>query len=1473
MLHIDDEPPREAAACDTAAQVLAMREASLSEKRNRLSIGLDKLNSTKEIVATLKQQLAEQQPVLQATTVQVQEQQVQISADKEEATVIKAEAESAAAAANTKAEECMAIKADAEAGLAEALPALDAAVKCLSKLDKSQIVEVKALKKPPAGVRLTLKAICIMFEIKAVKIPDPDNPQKKIDDFWGPSQKMLNDLGPDKFKNELVEFDKDAISKAVVEAVDPICESEEFQVETIAKVSVACEAMCMWVHAMRKYYYVSLEVEPKRRQLASSEQELAIATASKDAAEAKLQAVTEKVASLERQLKEAVDKMASLEEQVARCTVQLANADKLISGLGGEAKAWEETCKELGEQLHNVTGDVLVCAATISYLGPFVASYRDDLVTSWLDTMTKNSIPHTKSCTLTRILADPVTVRQWNIDGLPADNFSVENGIIMAYTKRWPLMIDPQGQANRFVKSSQAKAQLKTCKASDQTKKIQQTLEMGIRLGQPILLENVLEALDPFLDPVLANQTYKDANGSLVIKLGDNVIPYHSDFAFSLTTVIPNPHYAPEVSVKVTLLNFTITPDGLQDQLLVSTVETERADLAEKKSALVVQSAENKRKLQELQDEILYMLSHSEGNILDDTKLIETLAVSKVTSEEIMAAVAEAEVAEREIDSLSSKYIPVAFRGSNLFFTISDLALVDPMYQYSLSWFKQLFVQGILNADKSDDLEQRIVHLNDYITYSLYTNVCRSIFEMHKLMFSFLLTIKILGGEGKVDQAEWRFLLSGGKIAEGPPKPDVGWLEPNVWLEVVNLDALPAFGGIAEHVAANLDAWKALYDSVNPEADPLPGKWNDVNRLGKLCVLRAFRPDKCVPGVQLFVEAEIGRRFIEPPPFDLHAAYKDSSVSQPLLFVLTSGADPVKGLLTYAEKSGMADRLELISLGQGQGPKAERMIKEGKENGRWVLLMNCHLYVSWMTTLEKEVEDVDPQKTDPSYRLWLTSMPSTKFPVSVLQNGVKMTNEPPKGLRANLRTAYAAIPEEKFEATDKPDAWRKVMFGLLLFHAVILERRKFGALGWNIQYEFTEGDRDMNLKQAEMLVAEYEVIPYKTIINLVAEVNYGGRVTDRWDRRLIVNQLLPFQCPELLETGYSYSPSGNYRSIDAADKAGYLDYLEALPVNAAPEIFGFHDNAEITCASNNTLEMFSTIISLQPRAASGGGKSRDEVLDETAAAIVERIPEPFNLERVADAYPTVYEESMNTVLQQECIRYNKVIRALHSSLRDVRKALKGEVVMTSELEKMGTSLFNNQVPEMWSKVAYPSLKPLATWVPDLIKRLEFIQRWFENGKPVVFWISGFYFPQAFITGVMQNQARKYQLPIDTITYSYVLRDELTEAEGERPEDGAFVVGLYIEGARWCTQTHLLQESRPKELYTSLPVIHLLPVANRVVPTDGFYECPIYKTLSRFGVLSTTGHSTNFVMSIEIPSDRPQAHWIKRGVAGIAALNF
>jgi dynein heavy chain len=410
--------------------------------------------------------------------------------------------------------------------------------------------------------------------------------------------------------------------------------------------------------------------------------------------------------------------------------------------------------------------------------------------------------------------------------------------------------------------------------------------------------------------------------------------------------------------------------------------------------------------------------------------------------------------------------------------------------------------------------------------------------------------------------------------------------------------------------------------------------------------------------------------------------------------------------------------------------------------------------------------------------------------------------------------------------------------------------------------------------QSELLVNDYAIIPFKVITTLTSEVNYGGRVTDTWDRRLIANMVLDFCNEEALEEGYKFSPQGVYKTVNGVTKEDYLNYIaNELPVNASPDIFGLHQNADITCAQNETYAMLNTILSLQPRASSGGGKSREELLDELAADLLSKAPVVFNLEVVADAYPTTYTESMNTVLQQECLRYNKVIAKIGASLKDIRKGLKGEVVMTAELDEMGTSLFNNQVPTMWAKVAYPSLKPLAAWFPDLLRRINFIQTWFENNKPATFWISGLYFPQAFITGVMQNHARKYQLPIDTITYGYNIVDEPVESIDQPPSDGAYTYGMFLEGARWDPENQILAESRPKELYTELPIVHLLPIANRKMPKDGFYHCPIYKTLARFGVLSTTGHSTNFVMTIEVPSKHPQSHWIKRGLAGFASLNF
>ncbi|CAE7603886.1 DNAH7, partial [Symbiodinium microadriaticum] len=446
----------------------------------------------------------------------------------------------------------------------------------------------------------------------------------------------------------------------------------------------------------------------------------------------------------------------------------------------------------------------------------------------------------------------------------------------------------------------------------------------------------------------------------------------------------------------------------------------------------------------------------------------------------------------------------------------------------------------------------------------------------------------------------------------------------------------------------------------------------------------------------------------------------------------------------------MDKKTKMLSLGQGQGPKALKMIEEATQKGAWVFLQNCHLFISWLQTLERVCENFTVDSVHKDFRLWLTSMPCPQFPVSVLQSGVKMTNEPPKGLRANLRNAYFKLNNNSLNATKSPDVYKKLLFGLCFFHAVVQERRQFGPLGWNIPYEFNDTDLDISKGQLELFLDQYDNIPWQVLNFLTSYINYGGRVTDYIDLRTIDVIMKSFYCESILSSEYKFDSVGIFYSIDFDEEdphASYINYIDSLPLSANPSVFGMHENAKITSANNE--------------ASDGGGSSEAEsLLEATVTDINRRIQEAgsFDIEAIGMRYPVVYEESMNTVLVQECIRYNKLIESMETSLPNLKSALKGLVVMSSELEEISLAVAMNQVPRYWSSKAYPSMKPLAAWVDDLMARLQFINNWIETGVPKVFWISGFYFPQAFLTGSLQNYARKYQMPIDIVSFNFVLLD-------------------------------------------------------------------------------------------------------------------
>merc|ERR1711871_278833 len=342
-------------------------------------------------------------------------------------------------------------------------------------------------------------------------------------------------------------------------------------------------------------------------------------------AQAELKAVMDKLARLEEEYNGAVAKKDELAREVEQCTVRLDSAMKLIDGLGGEETRWRKSVAKLEADYKNLDGDVLISAGTIAYLGPFTGEYRNSLVGAWTKKIAELDIPHTSGCNLVMTLSEATTIRQWRIWGLPTDDVSTENGIIVDKAKRWPLCIDPQNQANRYIKQmgkSSAQNGMETIKLTD--KNFLRSLENGVRFGRWILLENIQEALAASLEPILQRNVFKQG-GQVMMKLGDNNVPYNNAFKFFMTTKLPNPAYSPETCVKVTLLNFAITPKGLEEQILGVPMRMELPEVQEKKEMLTVNNARMQAQLKEIEDKILKLLENSKGNILDDTEIITVL--------------------------------------------------------------------------------------------------------------------------------------------------------------------------------------------------------------------------------------------------------------------------------------------------------------------------------------------------------------------------------------------------------------------------------------------------------------------------------------------------------------------------------------------------------------------------------------------------------------------------------------------------------------------------------------------------------------------------------------------------------------------------------------------------------------------------------------------------------------------------------
>eukprot|EP00891_Asterochloris_glomerata_P001316 jgi/Astpho2/1316/Aster-06188 len=1093
--------------------VLARKREQVQNSIDRLDTGLGKLQKTQKDVDILVEEA-------KIKAVEVEKKVADADIFAEQVGVEKAKVNLENDAAQVEAEKCAVIAKDVtelqarcEKDLAAAEPLVAMAEAALDTLNKKDLGEAKSLKKPPAGVDDITAVILILLE---------GNPKDKS---WGAACKVMNNV--DKFLERLKGFkpliDDNKIPKKSFDATRSYLELPHFNRDIIANKSKAAAGLCDWAINIVKYYDVVSEVEPKRQELAAANDKLL-------AANTRLKEVQEKVAALNAQVKQLEDQysLALGEKNAAiaeseRCQRKLGLANRLIAALASEGERWAQTVQQLRKDYQVLTGDMLLAAAFVSYAGPFTSKFRAGLIKEWIKFLMDKGAPMTPGISdPLKVLVDDATVASWVREGLPSDPTSVQNGTILTNSERWPLMMDPQLQARCYAPPERTWPALTASLAfgcaggvvwikERESKHNLQVVRMGaagtvtameraIEAGHSVLVENMGESIDAVLNPVITRSTFKKGR-SMFVKLGDKDVEYNKNFKLVLHTKLSNPHYPPEIQAETTLINFTVTESGLEDQLLALVVNKERPDLEETKTHLIIQNTEFTIKLKQLEDDLLYKLSSAEGDMTEDVALIESLEESKRVADEISLKVAEAKTTEEQINEARDKYRSVAARGAMLFFLLNGLNKIHAFYQYSLNAFVTVFSRAIDIAPggrKQKAPKVTLEQLTRRVTGE--PKDFQEVMEMARRSSQGGGRTSTAGAAASMSQPDQPEAIPEEEEVSGVPTPEQLEIRLTNLLEtctyvVFNYTrrglfdrdklivlTLLTFQIMLKEQQISAEEYDALCKGMRvttppPITDDLSRWMNETQwaALQPLTQLPAFATlpkdieknsdewerwcnneasEKApMPGEwskisdfrQLlinFCEKRMGSRYVNQDAFSPPVVMSEASSSTPIFFILFPGYSPSKEIEAYAATVGKT----------GQEGPAEAVLDKYTKEGGWVFLDNVHLMQGWIPNLERKLE-VAAETAHADFRCFFSAEPingapqAKIVPESILQTCIKISNEPPSDMRSNMRRAFAAFSPEMCERPSTPGkqtAFKSILFGLCFYHSLLLGRKKFG---------------------------------------------------------------------------------------------------------------------------------------------------------------------------------------------------------------------------------------------------------------------------------------------------------------------------------------------------------------------------------------------------------------------------------------------
>ena len=792
-------------------RLFAEKRDELEEQQRHLHVGLDKLQDTVSQVEELRKSLALKRAQLQAKDTEANEKLKRMVDDQQEAeqkktASIRIQAELA--------EQEIAIdqrRSVVLADLADAEPAVLDAQAAVRNIKRQYLTEVRSMSNPPEAVKLAMESVCTILGHRI--------------DSWRAVQGVLR---RDDFINSIVNFDT---ARQMTPQLRELMHKEylsrpSYNFNDVNRASRACGPLVKWAIAQVRFSEILDKIEPLRNEVQSLEDQ---AETTKKQVTTIIAMISELETSINRYKEEyavLISQTQAIKSEMERVQSKVDRSMTLLGSLSSEKERWEAGSRTFDTEMSTIVGDVLLSAAFLAYGGFFDQHYREIMWQEWASHLSEANIKFKPELSLPEYLSTADDRLNWQSKSLPTDNLCTENAIMLKRFNRYPLIIDPTGQATTFLLNEYRERKITVTSFLDEA--FLKVLESALRFGNPILIQDV-EHLDPILNAVLNNEIRR-TGGRVLIRLGNQDIDFSPSFTMFLSTRDPSTEFSPDICSRVTFVNFTMTRGSLQSQSLDQVLKAERPDTDRRRTDLMKVQGEFRVRLRTLEKLLLQALNESEGNILDDDKVIDTLETLKREAAEITRKVEETDVVMREVEQVTAEYLPLAQACSAVFFVLEQLNLISHFYQFSLRFFLDIF-DYILHHNPRlkgvKDYQERLAILMQDLFITLYRRTSRALAHKDHVMLAVLLSqIKLRGNDSASIDDEIELLLESGEVPVATGSTD----KKHSLLSFVQEQRLdyfarhPLFKAVQSHVSENESEWTTFLQSDQPEAR-VPWPW------------------------------------------------------------------------------------------------------------------------------------------------------------------------------------------------------------------------------------------------------------------------------------------------------------------------------------------------------------------------------------------------------------------------------------------------------------------------------------------------------------------------------------------------------------------------------------------------------------------------------------------------------------------------